>query len=87
MHQKPTDKCYVCHSDIFCFVGTIIFGRKSNMRIRNGFDSGVTNSNAVCISAQIINGITKTVKRLFDKRNPLLFVERIPEFLKRVRIS
>ena len=52
------------------------------MRIRNGFDSGVTNSNAVCISAQIINGITKTVKRLFDKRNPLLFVERIPEFLK-----
>lgn len=70
MHQEPAGKLHLCDCDILCLIGVVIFCSKRNMSVYNRSDPGITNGNPVCISAEVINGIFKPVKGLFDKGNP-----------------
>lgn len=86
MHKKSADEFQMGNGNILSHVGTIIFCRKSHMVICDRFYSGVANRNTMCIPAKIIDGITKAVKGLFNKGNPLSAVKGIPEFSPCVRV-
>lgn len=78
MHEKPADEFTVFQSHLFSLVIiTTIPVPEGGMRIRHADDSAVGDGNAMGISSQVVNGISKPVEGLLYERTPVGSVEHI----------
>ncbi len=87
MHHKSADKFLTGDGYGFCPAGFVVLSGKSNGFIGNGLDPGVGNGDAVCISAKIFNGITKSVKGFFDIGTPVFSIKSIAETAPFIGVS
>lgn len=75
MHQKPADKFFVLQRDRPSgFPRFPPPGGKGGLRFCHRKNPAVGECDFMGIPPQIFDGVAKAVKRLFDKRAPVLFV-------------
>ena len=65
MHQITPDKLCIFQVSILCGSPFFPFGRKSDPLFINRQDTTVRYGNFMCISAEIFNGIAKSIKGFF----------------------
>ena len=80
MHQEPPDKLFMAERDLpFRIPGGLSPCREGNFCFRVGKDPAVGDCNPMCIPPQIFDGVTKTVKGLFDVRTPVFLIKMVFE--------
>ena len=78
MHEKPADEFAVFQSHLFSpVIITAIMVPEGGMGIWHADDSSVGNGDAMGISSQIVNGISKAVEGFLYERTPVGSVEHI----------
>ncbi len=80
MHQEPPDKLFMAERDLpFRIPRGLSPCREGNFCFRDGKDPAVGDCNPMCIPPQIFDGVTKTVKGLFDVRTPVFLIKMVFE--------
>ena len=78
MHHEPADEFTAGKGDLLQGrIILVVFCQKGNGASTNRLYPGVGDGNAVCVTPQIFNGITETVKGLPDVRAPGGIVEPV----------
>lgn len=88
MQKKKANKFFVlkCNGSLR-LSGTFPSGRKGSGCFIHGLDTTVGDGNLMRVTPQIFDGVTKTVKSLFDIRAPVLFVKLVLEFFPFIGIT
>ena len=82
MHQEPPDKLFMAERDLpFRIPRGLSPCREGDFCFRDGKDPAVGDCNPMCIPPQIFDGVTKTVKGLFDVRAPVFPVMAVFKFV------
>ena len=88
MHQKTADEFRVFQRDLPSWVPRFPApGREGDVHFRDGQDPAVGDGDLMGVTAEIFDGVPKTVKGFFDVRAPVLTVKGIPEFRPMVRVA
>ena len=85
MLQEATDKFLMCQGDGAGFHRPVISGTEGNGILGHFFYPGIRDGDAVCVSPEIINGITKPVEGLLYIRTPVFTIQGIPETIPCIR--
>ena len=81
MHQITPDKLCIFQGEYPArFAGLFSSGRKSDLLFVNRQDTAVRYGDLMCISAEIFNGIAKSMEGFFYVGAPILFIKAIAEF-------
>lgn len=88
MHQVTSDEFCMVQCDLaFRFTGLFSSGRKSDRIIRNRKDPAIGNSNLVCITPKVFNGIAKAIKGFLDVGTPVHFIKAVFPFFPLIGIA
>lgn len=88
MYQITADKFRVIKGDDpFGGAGFEPPGRKRNGILCDGKDSAVGNSDLMCVTAKILDGIAETVKGFLYVRTPVFFIKIVFPFFPVIRIT
>ena len=82
MHEISPDKFRILQSDHTTgFSWPEGSGCEGGLGFRDFDDPAVRDSDLIRVPSQIFDGVSESVKGLFDKRTPVLLVERVPELI------
>ena len=88
MHEVSADEFRISHpDDTSGFPGRLCPGGKDGLFLRDGKDPAVGDGDLVGIAAKVFDGITESVKSLFDIRAPVLFVKAVPESIPFIGVA
>ena len=88
VHQVTADElCVIKGNAPFWGTSAEPPGRKSNGILCDGKDPAVGNSDLMCVTAKILDGITETVKGFLYVRTPVFFIKTVFPFFPAIRIT
>ena len=86
MHHDPVDELCIGNGDLFDTTVFIVFCRKSYIGFIHFKYTGIRDCNAVGISSEIFNGISKTIEGFLYIGAPLFPLEGITQFIPDITV-
>ena len=88
MHRETADKFRVFQRDLPPGIPRFLAPcREGDVRFRDGQDPAVGDGDLMGVTAEILDGVSETIKGFLDVRAPVLIVKGIPEFSPVVRVA